>query len=148
MLGTTVAAHLHDGDIEHEPTITLGRVAAIRESSQHQLRDAHSCVGRNEDVVRASARDDRGRGKSLIGAREGCGGSTTTVGLRSGYACPCLVNRRIRAAPSDQKVGLVLGAGGILGGAWLVAALHAIASETGGILAVSTTSSVRRPGRW
>ncbi len=33
---------------------------------------------------------------------------------------------------SDRpKVGLVLGAGGILGGAWLVGALHAIASETG-----------------
>jgi len=29
------------------------------------------------------------------------------------------------------RVGLVLGAGGILGGAWLVGALHAIASETG-----------------
>src|SRR5215211_6801644 len=29
------------------------------------------------------------------------------------------------------KVGLVLGAGGVLGGAWLVRALHAIASESG-----------------
>ncbi len=29
------------------------------------------------------------------------------------------------------KVGLVLGAGGVLGGAWLVGALHAIVSETG-----------------
>jgi NTE family protein len=29
------------------------------------------------------------------------------------------------------KVGLVLGAGGVLGGAWLTGALHAIASETG-----------------
>ncbi|MBV8429689.1 MAG: hypothetical protein JO244_00895, partial [Solirubrobacterales bacterium] len=29
------------------------------------------------------------------------------------------------------RVGLVLGAGGILGGAWLTGALHAIASETG-----------------
>lgn len=29
------------------------------------------------------------------------------------------------------RVGLVLGAGGVLGGAWLVGALHAIASETG-----------------
>jgi len=29
------------------------------------------------------------------------------------------------------RVGLVLGAGGILGGAWLVGTLHAIASETG-----------------
>lgn len=30
----------------------------------------------------------------------------------------------------SQRVGLVLGAGGILGGAWLTGALHAIASET------------------
>ena len=30
-----------------------------------------------------------------------------------------------------MKVGLVLGAGGVLGGAWLVGALHALASETG-----------------
>jgi hypothetical protein len=29
------------------------------------------------------------------------------------------------------RVGLVLGAGGVLGGAWLVGALHAIVSETG-----------------
>jgi NTE family protein len=29
------------------------------------------------------------------------------------------------------KVGLVLGAGGVLGGAWLVGALHALATETG-----------------
>ena len=28
------------------------------------------------------------------------------------------------------KVGLVLGAGGVRGGAWLTGALHAIASET------------------
>ncbi len=31
----------------------------------------------------------------------------------------------------STRVGLVLGAGGVLGGAWLVGALHAIASETG-----------------
>jgi NTE family protein len=30
-----------------------------------------------------------------------------------------------------DRVGLVLGAGGVLGGAWLVGALHAVASETG-----------------
>ena len=36
------------------------------------------------------------------------------------------------APPSDElKVGLVLGAGGVLGGAWLVGALHALAGETG-----------------
>src|SRR5271157_2748903 len=29
------------------------------------------------------------------------------------------------------KTGLVLGAGGVLGGAWLTGALHAIATETG-----------------
>jgi NTE family protein len=33
--------------------------------------------------------------------------------------------------PGRPRVGLVLGAGGILGGAWLVGALHAIASESG-----------------
>lgn len=32
---------------------------------------------------------------------------------------------------STMRVGLVLGAGGILGGAWIVGALHALASETG-----------------
>ena len=32
---------------------------------------------------------------------------------------------------SQPKVGLVLGAGGVLGGAWLVGALHALATETG-----------------
>jgi NTE family protein len=36
------------------------------------------------------------------------------------------------APPSGElKVGLVLGAGGVLGGAWLVGALHALACETG-----------------
>ncbi len=37
---------------------------------------------------------------------------------------------RSRAA-KRPKVGLVLGAGGVLGGAWLVGALHAIATESG-----------------
>lgn len=32
---------------------------------------------------------------------------------------------------SRRKIGLVLGAGGVLGGAWLVGALHALANETG-----------------
>src|SRR5271166_2511471 len=31
----------------------------------------------------------------------------------------------------DPRIGLVLGAGGVLGGAWLTGALHAIARETG-----------------
>jgi NTE family protein len=35
------------------------------------------------------------------------------------------------AAASPPKVGLVLGAGGVLGGAWLAGALDALASETG-----------------
>ncbi len=35
------------------------------------------------------------------------------------------------ADANRHKVGLVLGAGGVLGGAWLTGALHAIASETG-----------------
>jgi NTE family protein len=33
--------------------------------------------------------------------------------------------------PSRPRIGLVLGAGGVLGGAWLTGALHALASETG-----------------
>ena len=33
--------------------------------------------------------------------------------------------------PQSPRTGLVLGAGGVLGGAWLVGALHAIATETG-----------------
>lgn len=42
--------------------------------------------------------------------------------------------RRARADAVDgrgPRVGLVMGAGGVLGGAWLTGALHAIASETG-----------------
>src|ERR1017187_2708479 len=35
------------------------------------------------------------------------------------------------AGPWDPKIGLVLGAGGTLGGAWMTGALHAIATETG-----------------
>ncbi|HXR29280.1 MAG TPA: patatin-like phospholipase family protein [Solirubrobacteraceae bacterium] len=35
------------------------------------------------------------------------------------------------ASAGPQRVGLVLGAGGVLGGAWLTGALHAIARETG-----------------
>ena len=35
------------------------------------------------------------------------------------------------ASPAQPKVGLVLGAGGVLGGAWLVGALDALAAETG-----------------
>jgi NTE family protein len=34
-------------------------------------------------------------------------------------------------ASNSPRVGLVLGAGGVLGGAWLVGALHAIATESG-----------------
>src|SRR5207342_2116359 len=47
---------------------------------------------------------------------------------------PCrpqaLANPRMTAG-SQPRVGLVLGAGGVLGGSWLVGALHALASETG-----------------
>src|SRR5579884_1044768 len=39
-------------------------------------------------------------------------------------------NRRVSDGASP-RVGLVLGAGGVLGGAWLTGALHAIAAETG-----------------
>src|SRR6516164_7566805 len=40
--------------------------------------------------------------------------------------------RDTRAARGQApRVGLGLGAGGVLGGAWLTGALHAIASETG-----------------
>jgi NTE family protein len=35
------------------------------------------------------------------------------------------------SGPDRPRVGLVLGAGGVLGGGWLVGALHAIASESG-----------------
>ena len=38
---------------------------------------------------------------------------------------------RAAARTEQPRVGLVLGAGGVLGGAWLVGALHAIAAETG-----------------
>src|SRR3954453_6408009 len=31
----------------------------------------------------------------------------------------------------DKRVGLVLGAGGVLGGAWITGGLHALATETG-----------------
>jgi NTE family protein len=34
-------------------------------------------------------------------------------------------------SPSRPRIGLVLGAGGVLGGAWLTGALHALAAETG-----------------
>ncbi len=38
----------------------------------------------------------------------------------------------MKLSPANRpKIGLVLGAGGILGGAWLVGALHALATETG-----------------
>src|SRR2546421_3946590 len=35
------------------------------------------------------------------------------------------------ATPDLPRVGLVLGAGGVLGGSWLIGALHAISAETG-----------------
>src|SRR5947209_12884916 len=35
------------------------------------------------------------------------------------------------SSDTHPRVGLVLGAGGVLGGAWLVGALHALASESG-----------------
>src|SRR5437763_16261960 len=35
------------------------------------------------------------------------------------------------ASQERTRVGLVLGAGGVLGGAWLIGALHAIFAETG-----------------
>lgn len=44
----------------------------------------------------------------------------------------CADDQEMRdAVPETPRVGLVLGAGGILGGAWLVGALDAIAAETG-----------------
>src|SRR3954453_1921213 len=36
-----------------------------------------------------------------------------------------------KGADSAPRVGLVLGAGGVLGGAWITGGLHALASETG-----------------
>ena len=35
------------------------------------------------------------------------------------------------SARQEPRVGLVLGAGGVLGAAWLAGALHAIATESG-----------------
>jgi hypothetical protein len=46
-----------------------------------------------------------------------------------------------------MRVGLVLGAGGVLGGAWLTGGLHAIARETTGIRAAPSTSSAPRRAR-
>ena len=48
-------------------------------------------------------------------------------------AAPAESGRVSSFAPQrgSARIGLVLGAGGILGGAWLVGALHALASETG-----------------
>lgn len=41
------------------------------------------------------------------------------------------MRKRGRRVEDRERVGLVLGAGGVLGGAWLIGALHAIASESG-----------------
>jgi NTE family protein len=41
------------------------------------------------------------------------------------------MGRDLRHTDGRPRVGLVLGAGGVLGGAWLVGALHAIATDTG-----------------
>jgi hypothetical protein len=46
-----------------------------------------------------------------------------------------------------MRVGLVLGAGGVLGGAWLTGGLHALASETGWTRPAPTTSSEPRRER-
>ena len=46
-----------------------------------------------------------------------------------------------------MRVGLVLGAGGVLGGAWLVGALHALATETGWDPGAPSTSSEPQPER-
>jgi NTE family protein len=37
----------------------------------------------------------------------------------------------MRGKPSERRIGLVLGGGGILGGAWLMGALYALSEETG-----------------
>src|SRR3981081_218095 len=37
-----------------------------------------------------------------------------------------------RPGHRPMRVGLVLGAGGVMGGAWLTGGLHALATETGG----------------
>jgi NTE family protein len=44
-------------------------------------------------------------------------------------------------------VGLVLGAGGVMGGAWLTGALHALADETGWDPASADCVVGRPPGR-
>ena len=45
-----------------------------------------------------------------------------------------------------MKVGLVLGAGGVLGGAWLTGGLPALAGRPAGTRAAPTSSSAPRPG--
>ena len=46
-----------------------------------------------------------------------------------------------------MRVGLVLGAGGVLGASWLIGALEALEAETGWRARTPSTSSARRPGR-
>lgn len=44
---------------------------------------------------------------------------------------PATAHRVAHSVGEPPKIGLILGAGGVLGGAWLAGTLHAIASETG-----------------
>ncbi len=47
-----------------------------------------------------------------------------------------------------MRVGLVLGAGGVLGGAWLVGGLHALATETDWVYRWHPAVPVLGPGSW
>lgn len=46
-----------------------------------------------------------------------------------------------------MRVGLVLGAGGVVGASWLIGSLEAVAQETGWDPSRPTTSSARRLAR-
>ena len=46
-----------------------------------------------------------------------------------------------------MRVGLVLGAGGVMGGAWITGGLHALASETGWDPASADYTKAPPPGR-
>src|SRR4029079_8270982 len=61
------------------------------------------------------------------------GGERRHVRESPGYRAACaLVGRRAgRVGSRAMRVGLVLGAGGVIGGSWLMGALEALEAETG-----------------
>ena len=62
---------------------------------------------------------------------------------------PATAHRVAHSVGEPPKIGLILGAGGVLGGAWLAGTLHAIASETGWDAGEALITSLGlRPDRW